>query len=159
MALLEKQLEIKESSIPGAGMGLFTLHPISKGTRIVEYTGKIKTWKEVQHNHENNYIFYVTRNHIIDGSKAKKCFARYINDARGLKKIKGQNNNAAFTRDGLRVFVDATKDIEAGGEIFVAYGKEYWDVVRNNLAADRINGKKSQNKASKVERSVARKAS
>jgi uncharacterized protein len=37
MALLEKQLFIKISIIPGAGKGLFTRKPIAKGTRIVEY--------------------------------------------------------------------------------------------------------------------------
>ena len=135
MALLEKNLEVKESGIPGAGSGLFTTTSIPKGTRIVEYKGKIRTWKEVQYDDSNLYIFYVTRNHVIDGGKYKKWIARYINDANGLKKIKGLNNNAEFVRDGLRIFVDATKDIPAGAEIFVGYGKKYWEVIRKNLKA------------------------
>lgn len=132
MALLEKQLEIKESNIPGAGKGLFTTKYISKGTRIVEYKGSIRTWKEVQNDHSNYYIFYVTRNHIIDANRYKKSFARYINDAKGLQKVRGLNNNAEFIRDGGRVFVEAIRDIKAGGEIFVGYGKEYWQVIRRN---------------------------
>src|SRR4051812_19573230 len=135
MALLEKQLEIKESNIPAAGSGLFTTKFIPKGTRIVEYKGRIRTWKEVQHEDENYYIFYVTRNHIIDGSRHKKSLARYINDAKGLRKIKGLNNNAEFIVDGLKVFVEAIRDIPAGAEIFVGYGKEYWDVIRKNQKA------------------------
>ena len=47
MALLEKQLVIKKSTIPGAGKGLYTKKPIKKGNRIVEYKGKVSTWKEV----------------------------------------------------------------------------------------------------------------
>jgi hypothetical protein len=47
MALLEKQLVIKKSALPNAGMGLYTTIFIEKGTRIVEYKGKITTWKEV----------------------------------------------------------------------------------------------------------------
>jgi len=132
MALLEKQLEVKESNISGAGKGLFTNKFIPKGTRIVEYKGRIRTWKEVENEDSNYYIFYVTENHIIDAKRYRKSFARYINDAKGLKKIKGINNNAAFIIDGLKVFVDATKNIPAGEEILVGYGKEYWQVIRKN---------------------------
>jgi uncharacterized protein len=136
MALLEKQLEIKESSIPGAGKGLFTNEFIPKGARIIEYTGRIRTWKDAQHDSENYYILYVTRNHIIDAGKRKKSLARYINDAKGLKKIKGLNNNTEFKREGLRIFVEAIKDIPAGSELYVGYGKEYWDVIKENIKLD-----------------------
>ena len=75
MALLEKYLVIKKSTLPGAGKGLFTKKLIPKGTRIVEYKGKITTWKEVDHlDGLNAYIFYINRNHVIDGSKHKKLF-------------------------------------------------------------------------------------
>jgi hypothetical protein len=145
MALLEKQLEVRESNIPNAGKGLFTTEFIPEGSRIVEYKGRIRTWKEVKNNDTNYYIFYVTRNHIIDAGNFKKSLARYINDAKGLKKIKGLNNNTEFRRDGLRVFVEATKDIPAGAELFVSYGKDYWDVIRANLKIDaKINGKQLQ---------------
>jgi SET domain-containing protein len=136
MALLERQLEVKESNIPGAGKGLFTSKFISKGSRIIEYKGKIRTWKEVQYDDNNYYIFYVSENHIIDAGRHKKSLARYINDAKGLQKIKGLNNNAEFVVDGLKVFVEATRDIPAGTEILLSYGKEYWDVIRSNLKAD-----------------------
>ncbi len=132
MALLEKQLEVKESNIPGAGRGLFTSKFIPKGTRIVEYKGKIRTWKEVRHDDGNYYIFFVTQNHIIDAATYKKTLARYINDAKGLKKIKGLNNNTEFVCDNLRVFVESTRDIAAHAEIFAGYGKEYWQVIRKN---------------------------
>lgn len=133
MALLEKHLVIKESSIPGAGMGLFTEQPIAKGSRIVEYKGRIRTWKEVEHEDENYYIFFVTEEHVIDASNYRKSPARFINDARGITKIKGLTNNSKFVIDGLRVFVVATKNLQAGDEILLSYGKEYWQVIRNNL--------------------------
>lgn len=133
MALLKKQLEVKESNLPGAGKGLFTTKFIAKGTRIIEYKGKIRTWKDVQFEDSNYYIFFVNDEHVIDAGKNKKSLGRYINDAKGLQKIKGLVNNAEFICVGLRVFVDATRDIPAGGEIFVGYGKEYWKVIRRNL--------------------------
>src|SRR5688572_9487526 len=126
MALLEKQLIIKKSTIPNSGKGLFTKKFIPKGTRIVEYKGKITPWKEVKdEDGKNGYIFYVNRNHVINALPAKKAIARYANDARGLVKIKGVTNNADYITDGLKAFIEARKDIPAGAEILVDYGKDY----------------------------------
>jgi len=135
MALLEKQLEVKESTIPGAGKGLFTTKVIAKGTRIIEYKGRVRRWEEVQYCDTNYYIFYVSEDHVIDCGRYNKSLARYINDAKGLQKVKGIRNNAEFVVDSLRVFVEAKESIAAGAEIFAGYGKEYWDVIRNNQKA------------------------
>ena len=133
MALLEKQLVVRRSTIPGSGKGLFTKEFIPKGTRIVEYKGKLTTWKEVKHdNGSNGYIYYVTRNHVIDARTYTKALARYANDARGLQKIKGVTNNAAYAEDKLKVYIESTKDILPNSEILVSYGKEYWDTIRHN---------------------------
>ena len=60
MALFEKHLVVKKSTLPGAGKGLFTKKLIPRGTRIAEYKGKITTWKEVDHRDGlNAYIFYI----------------------------------------------------------------------------------------------------
>ena len=133
MALLEKHLVIKQSTLPQAGKGLFTKILIPKGTRIVEYKGKITTWKEVDHlKGLNAYIFYINRNHVIDGSKYKKAFARFANDAKGSKKDSGLINNCKYVVDGLRVFLESKKEISANEEILAGYGKEYWDIIRFN---------------------------
>jgi SET domain-containing protein len=133
MALLEKQLVVKRSKLPGAGKGLYTTKPIPKGTRIVEYKGKVTSWKEADHrNGANGYIYYVKRYHVIDALPAVKALARYANDARGIARIKGITNNSEYVEDGLKVYIQSTKDIPAKSEIFVGYGKEYWDVIREN---------------------------
>jgi len=106
---------------------------ISKGTRIIEYKGKISTWKEVNHeNGTNSYIYFVTKNHVIDGLTYKKAMARYVNDARGFNKVKGINNNCQYVEDGLRIYIESIKTIPAGSELLVGYGKEYWDVMKLN---------------------------
>ena len=138
MALLEKQLVIKRSTIPGSGKGLFTKALIPKGTRIIEYTGRITTWKEVENDHTNAYIYTVNSRHVIDARNHLKSLARYINDARGLTKIKGITNNCTYVNEKKRVFVEALRDIPAGSELFVSYGKEYWDVIRTNMKIDKI---------------------
>ena len=150
MALLEKKVEVKASILPGAGKGLFSKEFIPKGTRIVEYKGKITTWKEVDDNDGNNgYIYYIKRNYVIDASRYGGALARYANDARGLKRVKGIGNNAEYTEVGLKVFIESVKDIPAGAEILVEYGKEYWDVIRHNIKVEdqrqKLRKKKKQN--------------
>lgn len=134
MALLEKQLFVKKSTIPNAGNGLFTKKFIPKGSHIVEYKGTVSKWKDVKdEDGKNPYIFFVNRNHVINGLPNKKALARYANDARGLTRIKGVTNNCDYVLDGVRAIIEAKRDIPAGSEIFVDYGKEYWQVIRENI--------------------------
>jgi SET domain-containing protein len=134
MALLEKQLYVKKSTIPDSGKGLFTRKFIPKGTRVVEYKGKITKWKDVaDEDGKNGYIFYVNRNHVINALPTKKALARYANDARGLKRITGLVNNCDYVTDGLKAYIESKRDIPAGAEIFVDYGKDYWKVIRENM--------------------------
>jgi len=133
MAFMEKALLVKKSTLPGAGKGLFTTKFIPKGTLIVEYKGKITTWKEVDHQDGlNAYIYYLNRNHVIDGSRHKKNLARFANDAQGSENNMKLMNNCKFVNEGLRVFIESKKDIQPKSEILVRYGKEYWDTIRFN---------------------------
>lgn len=135
MPLLEKQLYVKKSGLKGAGKGLFTSKPIPKGKKIVEYKGEITTWKEVDSkNGLNGYIYYVNRHHVIDAYRTKEALARYANDAKGLVTFDGIRNNCTYQIEGLRVFIVAMKNIPAESELLVGYGKEYWDIIRENLA-------------------------
>ena len=151
MALLRKQLYIKKSTLPDAGMGLYTKKAIPKGTRIIEYTGKRSTWKEVKDDDgKNGYIFYINRNHVIDARPTKKAYARYANDARGLVRIKGIVNNSDYIVDGLKAYIESKKDIPAGGEIFVDYGKDYWKVIRENMKLVSKEEKEAKKRNGKV---------
>jgi uncharacterized protein len=136
MALLEKHLFVKESTIPGAGKGLFTKVEIPKGTRVVEYKGRRTVWKEVKNDSSNYYIYTINRNNVIDAQKTMSAFARYANDAKGLTRVKGLTNNAVYVNEGTRAFIETTRTIPAGAEILVNYTKEYWDVMKENLKAD-----------------------
>jgi len=134
MALLEKQLLIKKSKISGAGKGLFTKKFIPKGARIVEYKGAVNTWKKVDHkNGTNGYIFYINRDLVIDALPYKNALARYANDAKGFSKKKLLLNNSEYVVDNGKVYIESTKDIMAGSEILVDYGKEYWTAMKYNL--------------------------
>jgi SET domain-containing protein len=137
MESFEEQLEVKPSTIPGAGNGLFTKVFIPEGTRIVEYKGRITTWEEVKNDSENAYILTVNPDYVIDALPCKEALARYANDAKGLQKVRGITNNSKFYTYGQQVFIEAVKDIPAGNEILVSYGKEYWAVVRANIRQDK----------------------
>lgn len=154
MALLEKQLFVKTSTIPNAGKGLFTKLNIPKGTRIVEYKGRRTVWKEVANAHDNYYLYTINRNNVIDAGKTLKALARYANDARGLVKIKGLSNNCVYVNDGNRAFIESVKDIPAGAEIFVDYTQDYWKVLKENLKAD---GKWPIKKSAEVKKVASKK--
>ena len=134
MPLLEKQLVVRRSTLKGAGKGLFTRKAIPRGKKIVEYKGKVTKWKEVNdHNGLNGYIYYVNRNHVIDAWGKTTALARYANDAKGLVRSEGFINNCTYRIEGLRVFIYSTRPIPAGSELFVGYGKEYWDIIKENM--------------------------
>jgi uncharacterized protein len=131
MALLEKYLVVKKSQFPNSGKGLFTKVRIPKGTRIVEYKGRIQPWREVKaEDGYNGYLMYINRNTVINALYAKKTFGRYANDALGLTRIKGVRNNCESITEGRRCFIEATRTIEAGEEILVGYGREYWTLIK-----------------------------
>jgi uncharacterized protein len=136
MALMEEHLEVKTSSIPGSGKGLFTKVFMPKGSHVIEYTGIVTTWDAVKDDHTNAYICYVQDDLVIDSRTDTTALARYANDAAGLTRVRGLNNNARYTFDDGKVYLEAMKDIAAGAEIFVSYGKEYWDTVRENMRID-----------------------
>ncbi|KAA9040537.1 SET domain-containing protein [Ginsengibacter hankyongi] len=136
MALLQKKLFIKTSGIPAAGKGLFTKVLIRKGVRIIEYIGRITTWNRILQIEQdtkiiNRYLYYLDSDHVIDAADHPNALARYANDATGLGRAKGKVNNVRYVEDNGRVFMEAMRDIPAGAEIFISYGQEYWDTVKN----------------------------
>jgi uncharacterized protein len=129
----EKDLLIKKSCLPKAGKGLFTRIFIARGELITAYKGTIRTWKKITENEVfNGYVFYINRNHVVDAMQTKKAPGRYANDAKGLGRVNSLRNNSEYIVRGEKVFIRAIKDIPAGAEILVDYGKEYWDVIKYN---------------------------
>jgi hypothetical protein len=117
--------------LKGAGLGLFARVPFAKGERIVEYKGKLRPWREAKHEDgHNGYLLRVSRTMAIDALPTKRALGRYANDARGLVRGHNLTNNAEYVVDGLRCFIEAKRNIRKGEEILVAYGPEYWKLMR-----------------------------
>jgi len=131
VALLEKYLQVKKSQLPGAGKGLFTKTAIAKGTRIVEYKGRRRRWKDVKHlDGHNPYLMYITRQTVIDAEAALHTFGRYANDARGLTRLDGLSNNCIYVSEGRRCFIEAKRSIKKGEELLVGYGQAFWKLQK-----------------------------
>jgi SET domain-containing protein len=153
MALFEKHLYVKKSTLPNAGKGLFTKVAIPKGEKIVEYKGRITTWKEVKDDDgKNGYIFYVNRNHVIDAWRTERHLARYANDARGLSRMPGIRNNCDYITTGLKAYIESNKNIPANSEIFVDYGPDYWKTIRDNIKLEKQEAKTKKKTESRKKR-------
>lgn len=130
MALLEKQLKIKRSIIPGAGKGIFTTEDIPAKAIIVEYKGKLVKWKDVKDDDGYNpYIFKISNRWAVDALHDKSVIGRYANDARGFARAEGMRNNCEYIVKGKKVFIASTRKIHKGSEIYVDYGRGFWSLL------------------------------
>ncbi len=105
---------IKESF---AGKGLFTEKPLKKGEFIIEYAGDLITSEEADRR-KTKYLFEVNDKYTIDGEEESNL-ARYINHF--------CEPNAEAEIENGRINFYATRDIDAGEELGIDYGKEYTD--------------------------------
>lgn len=104
-----------------AGKGLFTLEDIKKGTRIIQYIGQ-KISNAQADAKPNRYIFEINKKFSIDGSPLYNI-ARYANHSCNPNGI-----TASYAPQRHKIFIEARRNIKAGEEITVDYGKEYTSV-------------------------------
>ncbi|MDQ6785481.1 MAG: SET domain-containing protein [Acidobacteriota bacterium] len=105
---------IKRTAI---GLGFFTLDPIPKDKKIIEYIGPVLTNQEADKK-GGRYLMTIDEEHLIDGSPRSNT-ARYINHS--------CQPNAKTFRTGVRVWIWSIRDIKAGEEITINYGKNYFN--------------------------------
>jgi hypothetical protein len=134
-------VEIKKSKIRGAGDGLFAKTNIEKGEFICWYFGCLVE-KDVVENgyYDSDYLLQnpLKPNLIIDASDPLSCYGRYANDSLSLKK---NNSEFDYYSDVNSGSLKATKKIAKGNEIYVSYGKEYWEEPRRYSKLSKRNQK------------------
>ena len=111
-----KLYKIKKSKIDKKG--LYASQNIEKGTKIIEYKGKIISVKksEVDPKFDNKkaiYLFNINNRYDLDGD-FKFNIARLINHS--------CNPNCEVFGEGLKIWVYAMKDIKKGEELSYDYG-------------------------------------
>ncbi len=101
--------------------GLFAARNIKKGTRIIEYKGKIITKNETEKNSkfDNNkdiYLFNLNSRYDLDGDYSWNT-ARLVNHS--------CNPNCEVEGKGLKLWITSIKDIKKDEELSYDYGFGY----------------------------------
>lgn len=114
--------EVKRSTIPGAGRGLFSRVSIDLEETIGYYAGEVITSDELLAGRfsGSDYILWVSRNYLIVGEGERANYTRYINHS--------ETPNAFLivsTRWKTARF-ECVKPIALGDEIFFNYGEDFW---------------------------------
>ncbi len=114
-----KLYKVKKSKIDKNG--LYANCDIKKGTKIIEYKGKIITRRQSQEsskydNEKAIYLFNLNKKYDLDGD-FKFNIARLINHS--------CNPNCEAAGSGLKVWVYALKDIRKNDELSYDYGFSY----------------------------------
>lgn len=99
------------------GLGLYAAADIQKGTKIIQYTGKIISNEEADQ-HRGRYLFTLDAERTIDGS-SRQNLARYINHS--------CRPNADSDVLDDEIWIIAKRKIKAAEEVTIYYGKEYFD--------------------------------
>ena len=113
-----KLYKIKRSKIDNKGRGLYAAKNIKKGTRIINYIGKIISNKEVEQsdkfdNKKRIYLFTLNNRYTLDGDFSWNT-AGLVNHS--------CNNNCDYNGKGLKVWITAIKDIKKNEEFTCDYG-------------------------------------
>ncbi|MBN3760991.1 SET domain-containing protein-lysine N-methyltransferase [Burkholderia sp. Ac-20365] len=100
------------------GKGVFALTGLKAGERILEYKGEIIRWKSAMRRYRDSaetghtFLFGLSDGRLIDGGRGGNS-SRWLNHA--------CNANCETIEIGEKVFIEATRDIAAGEELFIAY--------------------------------------
>ncbi len=123
--------EIRRSSIHG--LGAFATRRIRKGTRVAEYVGELidddeasRRYDDKRMRHHHTFLFGVGDGFAIDAGVGGNE-SRYINHS-------CEPNCESIEYDDLRVFIYATRTIEAGEELSYDYA---FSIERKPTKADR----------------------
>lgn len=134
---------VKKSNIDGAGYGLFSKKAFKKGDKVVKLTGKRCTPSDPYYNPFHRYALEINRkgDYIDPCEVVNQCdYGMYANDANKNKKKHHFKNNVYFSYMPCRqdnglyyVWMKAKQNIRPGDEIFVSYGKKYWNCVGDSI--------------------------
>lgn len=117
-------LQVKPSNIPGAGQGLFAAREFEQGEVLCAYTGVVYPSREAWKRPDKSYLMKLGGGKYVDALHSPEVLARYINDCRGHRG--GFNVQFDKRPEENKANVVAMRDIRAGEELYVNYGRMYW---------------------------------
>lgn len=124
-------VEIRQSNIAAAGLGLFATRDFAKGERVVHYGGEVISLEELHNRYgwmkdNTGEFLQITAPYTIgiaDSDNSRDAIrirgaGAYVNDPRGTR----FEENVTLDDTHLHT----TRPVKAGEEFFAVYGDEYW---------------------------------
>lgn len=121
---IQRRLEIRESTIPKAGKGLFTKTPFKKGTILGHYTGDKLNRKQFFKLKDTSYVWEIHRDLFIDAKNRPEVLLRFVNGACTPEQKKMINCEAEIYNNKMWYIVN--RDIPEKTELIVDYGNIYF---------------------------------
>ena len=122
-------IEVRRSDVHG--LGVFAAKRISKGTRIIEYVGERvshdeadRRYEEKDENDSHTFLFIVDSKTVIDAGVDGND-ARFFNHS--------CDPNCESTVEKRRVYIEAIRDIQSGGELTYDYQIQREDDDPDNI--------------------------
>lgn len=120
----ELSFRVAPSTVPFAGLGLFTLKKIKKGEVALLYEGEKLTVEQYNKRYDNEghgeYGMTLGETHVIDARKTSSGLGRFVCDFTGSDK---KANVEYLDNEGV-IEIVAKKKIKEGEELLVDYGDE-----------------------------------
>jgi hypothetical protein len=143
-----KKLKVLKSTIPDAGWGLFASESFENKDLICSYEGANlpEDFDESSAGEGRDYIAMGLSSIVSKGGKVNRvkryyvdsweedsCYGRFVNDP-----LNDHLVNARIIMKGDKMLLMALEPIRPGQEIFISYGKEYWN-ARSHLLPSTIS--------------------
>lgn len=124
-------VEVRESTIKGAGMGLFAKVDMPTGTRLpAPYRGRRLTWEQFRRLKDPRWCYTLDegRHWAVDGKQLKRGNPlRYVNGAKTPSQRR-RVNVVGLKFDKQIWFVTASP-VKKGAEFLISYGPGYWQAL------------------------------
>jgi hypothetical protein len=136
-------LAVRESTIPGAGLGLFAERDYRRDEVVTDYQGEPMSTLGMLRTPDLAYMMGLGRDASgrriwIDGRNHLGCYGRCANHSSDPSRM---NLRLSLLPDERRAVLIADRDIAQGEELFFDYGPRHWrcfewrpDIVQQDLA-------------------------
>ena len=132
-------VQVKKSSIPGGGIGVFSNKTFQKDSFITWYHGYLKDSNDNNNNNNRYAVGYDEKKVLIGENRTPlligKGVAQLSNDAICLT-ITGMSNNCQLVHSGKFIYLKSLRRISKGEELFCGYGWKYWEGYLNDFDID-----------------------
>ena len=129
---------VRESTIPGAGKGLFATRAFPKNAVVARYTGDLLDTQDGRDREDgfegSDYVLELSQLVSIDAARTDTADGRLINDIHGTR-LKANVRFVPYHAQRT-VTIRTKRAIRAGEEFLLSYGRSFWDARRRAAAAE-----------------------